>query len=623
MRRKSVVLVILLVGITWLASSPVFAQKIKIEKLDDLPRHIYQLDVKAAELFDNDEVLMKLAHELQKDLETDLEKYEISDNTTLKNYYGTLGVIAMLDKRYDDYLKYHKMSEALEDKEASRLTSGLFTRSYIAAVRSGNEDLPAAIKEEYSRLVNALDYDIVGAELKSSKARAEIFSRNFLEGMVNSRIQPVLDKSGGEAGKDMAKQLVGIGYSVRNFLVYKHIIVEILETYLKANEVVKADIWAEREVTLEEGDKNTPVIICVWDSGTDLDIYKDRLWTNDKEIPDNGIDDDNNGFIDDVYGIAHTLHSDKTTDLLFPIGDIEKDRPRLQRLMKGLEDLQANIDSDESGELKKMMGSMKPEEVQPFIEDINKYGNFAHGTHVAGIALRGNPYAKLMTSRLTFDYHMIPELPTVEQAVKDSAAVADMIQYYKDNGARVVNMSWGGELASVERALEANNAGGAPEERKALARKIFEIGKAGLYEAIKNAPEILFITSAGNSDNDVSFEEVIPSEFDLPNIISVGAVDQAGDETGFTSFGKVDVYANGFEVLSYVPGGDKMNLSGTSQASPNVTNLAAKLLTVRPDLTPTQIRKLIVDAADEKMAGNRKVPLFNSAKSFELLAQMK
>ncbi len=623
MRRKSVVLVILLVGITWLASSPVFAQKIKIEKLDDLPRHIYQLDVKAAELFDNDEVLMKLAHELQKDLETDLEKYEISDNTTLKNYYGTLGVIAMLDKRYDDYLKYHKMSVALEDKEASRLTSGLFTRSYIAAVRSGNEDLPAAIKEEYSRLVNALDYDIVGAELKSSKARAEIFSRNFLEGMVNSRIQPVLDKSGGEAGKDMAKQLVGIGYSVRNFLVYKHIIVEILETYLKANEVVKADIWAEREVTLEEGDKNTPVIICVWDSGTDLDIYKDRLWTNDKEIPDNGIDDDNNGFIDDVYGIAHTLHSDKTTDLLFPIGDIEKDRPRLQRLMKGLEDLQANIDSDESGELKKMMGSMKPEEVQPFIEDINKYGNFAHGTHVAGIALRGNPYAKLMTSRLTFDYHMIPELPTVEQAVKDSAAVADMIQYYKDNGARVVNMSWGGELASVERALEANNAGGAPEERKALARKIFEIGKAGLYEAIKNAPEILFITSAGNSDNDVSFEEVIPSEFDLPNIISVGAVDQAGDETGFTSFGKVDVYANGFEVLSYVPGGDKMNLSGTSQASPNVTNLAAKLLTVRPDLTPTQIRKLIVDAADEKMAGNRKVPLFNSAKSFELLAQMK
>ncbi len=623
MGRKSVALVILLVGIIWLTALPVSAQKIKIEKLDDLPRHMYKINVKAVELFDNDEALMKLAHALQKDFEDDLEKYEIQDKTTLQDYYGILGIIAVLDERYDDYLKYHEMSGELEDKEASRLTAGLFTRSYIAAVRSGTEDLSAAIRDEYSRLVNDLPYDIVGAELKSSKARAEIYSRNFLEGIINSRIQPILDKSGNEMSKDMAKQLIGIGYSVRYYLIYKQVLIEVLDAYLKTNEIDRPDIWSAREVTLEEGDDNTPVIICVWDSGTDLEIYKDRLWTNSKETPDNDIDDDNNGFIDDVHGIAYTLHSDKTAELLYPIGDVEKNRPRLQRLMKGLEDLQANIDSDESAEVKKNMSNMKPEEVQPFIEDISKYGNYAHGTHVAGISLRGNPYAKLLTSRLTFDYRMIPEEPTIEQAVKDSAATVETIQYYKDNGVRVVNMSWGGSLAGVERALEANNAGGTPEERKALARKIFEIGKGGLYEAIKNAPEILFVTSAGNSDNDVNFEEFIPSGFDLPNIISVGAVDQAGDETSFTSFGKVDVYANGFEVRSYVPGGDELNLSGTSQASPNVTNLAAKLLTVRPDLTPEQLRRLIIDTADEKIAGKRKVLLLNPAKSFELLAQMR
>ncbi len=623
MGKKSVTLMILLVGIIWLATSLVFAQKIKIEKLDDLPRHTYKLDVKAVELFDNDEALMKLAHALQKDLEDDLEKYEITDKTTLKDYYVNLGAIAMLDKRYDDYLKYYEMSNKLEEKEASRLTAGLFTRSYITAVRSGAEELSKPIKDEYSRLVNVLPYDIVGDDLKSAKARAEMLSRNLLEGIVSSRIQPLLDKSGNVMSKDIAKQLVGIGYSVRYYLIYKHILVEVLDAYLKANEVDKPDIWAEREVTLEAGESNTPVIICIWDSGSDLEIYKDKLWMNSKETPDNGIDDDNNGFIDDVHGIAYTLHSDKTTDLLYPIGDVKKDRPRLQRLMKGLSDLQANIDSDECTEVKKNMGSLKPEEVQPFIEDIGKYGNYAHGTHVAGIALRGNPYAKLLTSRLTFDYHMIPEEPTIEQAVKDSAATIETIQYYKDNGVRVVNMSWGGSLAGVESALEANNAGGTPEERKALSRKIFEIGKSGLYEAIKNAPEILFVTSAGNADSDVSFEEFIPSGFDLPNIISIGAVDQAGDETSFTSFGKVDVYANGFEVQSYVPGGDEMNLSGTSQASPNVTNLAAKLLSIRPDLTPTELCKLIIDTADEKIAGERKVLLLNPAKSFELLEQMK
>jgi len=185
-----------------------------------------------------------------------------------------------------------------------------------------------------------------------------------------------------------------------------------------------------------------------------------------------------------------------------------------------------------------------------------------------------------------------------------------------------VNMSWGGSLSDVEAALEANNAGGTPEERKALAREIFEIGKSGLREAMRNAPEVLFVTSAGNSDNDVEFDEVIPSSFELPNLMVVGAVDQAGDETSFTSFGKVDVYANGFNVESYVPGGKKLKMSGTSQASPNVVNLAAKILAVRPELTPTQVRELIVKGSDEKEAGERAIRLINPKQTMDLLKTM-
>jgi subtilisin family serine protease len=184
-------------------------------------------------------------------------------------------------------------------------------------------------------------------------------------------------------------------------------------------------------------------------------------------------------------------------------------------------------------------------------------------------------------------------------------------------------MSWGGSIAGIEEALEKNNAGGTPEERKELSRQIFEIGKGGLYEGIKNTPEILYVTSAGNADNDVNFEEFIPSTFDLPNIMSVGAVDQAGDETGFTSFGKVDVYANGFEVESYVPGGDVLPMSGTSMSSPNVTNLAAKLIALRPDLTPTQVRELIEKTAEEHQAGDRTVMLMHPKESLKMLESMK
>ncbi|RKX25135.1 MAG: hypothetical protein DRP47_10275, partial [Candidatus Zixiibacteriota bacterium] len=334
-----------------------------------------------------------------------------------------------------------------------------------------------------------------------------MMSRNLIVGIVDSRIQPVLDKTNGEISKDIAEQLVSMGYTIRYYLPYASILVEVLDAYINANKVEKTNIWVDREVTLEQGKGYTPVTICIWDSGTDIALFKDQLWTNNKEIPDNDIDDDNNGYVDDVHGIAYTYHSDKSKELLYPIGDVEKNRPRLERLMKGLSDIEANVDSDEAIELKKMLGSMKPDDVKPFIEDISKYGNHAHGTHVAGIALRGNPYARLLTSRITFDYHMIPEEPTIEQALKDSVATVETIKYYKDNGVRVVNMSWGGSLAGVESALEANNAGGTPEERKAFARKLFEIGKAALYESIKNAPEILFVTSAGNADNNVNFEE--------------------------------------------------------------------------------------------------------------------
>ena len=73
-----------------LAATPTFAQKIKIEKLDDLPRHTYKLEIKAVELFDNDEVLNRLMTQVRRDLLSDLETYEIPDKNTLIDYYGTL-----------------------------------------------------------------------------------------------------------------------------------------------------------------------------------------------------------------------------------------------------------------------------------------------------------------------------------------------------------------------------------------------------------------------------------------------------------------------------------------------------------------------------------------------------
>jgi subtilisin family serine protease len=94
--------------------------------------------------------------------------------------------------------------------------------------------------------------------------------------------------------------------------------------------------------------------------------------------------------------------------------------------------------------------------------------------------------------------------------------------------------------------------------------------------------------------NDATFNEFIPSSIRLLNLITGGAVDKAGDEAPFASYGPtVLVHSNGYEVDSYVPGGKRMKFSGTFMASPNVVNLAATILAVNPGLKPDQPIRLI------------------------------
>lgn len=112
--------------------------------------------------------------------------------------------------------------------------------------------------------------------------------------------------------------------------------------------------------------------------------------------------------------------------------------------------------------------------------------------------------------------------------------------------------------------------------------------------------------AAGNSNNDASFNEDVPASFGLPNVRAVGAVHQAGDEAPFTSYSPTVVaHANGYEVGSYVPGGARMKLSGTSMASLNAANLAAKILTGNPKLTPAQVIQIICSTEDKTADGRR------------------
>jgi subtilisin family serine protease len=255
------------------------------------------------------------------------------------------------------------------------------------------------------------------------------------------------------------------------------------------------------------------------------------------------------------------------------------------------------------------------------MEQLGLVGNYVHGTHVAGIAVEGNPWARLLNARISFDYKLQPNpCPSMALAQRGALAHQAFVDFFKRHKVRIVNMSWGGNVKGIEDSLEQCGIGKTTEERQKLARTYFEIEKKALIKAFSSAPEILFITSAGNSNSDSSFGEFIPSSIVLPNLLTVGAVDKAGDEAPFTSYGPtVKVHANGYQVDSYLPGGSRVALSGTSMASPNVANLAAKILAAKPALKPEQVIAMIQNTAEATPDGRRR--LIHPAKAMALALQ--
>jgi subtilisin family serine protease len=283
------------------------------------------------------------------------------------------------------------------------------------------------------------------------------------------------------------------------------------------------------------------------------------------------------------------------------MGEASSRMASLKQYMKGSLDLRAAIDSADARALKQRIGTLKQDEVKQFQEDLSALGMWAHGTAVTGIAVEGNPFARITAVAMHWDNAVIPQLPTEASAKRTAAAYTAAVESFKKAGARVVNMSWRYGSTAYEGALAFHNVGKTAEERKDMAIKLFDIEKAALHNAIKNAPEILFVAGSGNEDNSADFAQYIPAGFELPNLITAGAVDQAGTETSFSTFGKtVVVHANGFEVNTYIPGGEKLKFSGTSMASPQVANLAGKLFAMKPELTPVEVKALILRGAERK-----------------------
>jgi len=591
--------------------------KQKIESSEQLPVHSYRVPGKASILVTDDAAFKAFSYLLKNDLENDLRDYDIEDKATLSHYYALLMQIAVLDGRYHEALSFLEKESALQDKPSAKAVVGLLEQPLIAAKKSASGKERATFEAEFKRRLGALPYDLVRNDLKLIKAWQEVESANFLVGRVEEQYDAMAQKTG-TIPRDAAQEIVRARFTIRELLPYQEFLVSQLQTLIDAHKVVKPDIWAARSVIFGLSDNLTPVVTAIWDTGVDPDVFPGKMWIKKNEIPVNGKDDNANAYVDDVYGIAWTWYGRKTTGALRSFNAAQDQLATGKKCSKGFDDMAANLDTPEAHALQKKLASLSKDQVRPLLESNEMYGEYAHGTHTAGIAVAGNPAARILVVRLESPYEMVPPPPNEEWSQGWVGMLRDSIRYMRDNRVRVVNMSWGISPQEIEDDMQASGAGGTVEQRHATAARYFKMIKECFVESMREAPGILFVASSGNSNSNESFEEVIPAAIDLPNTITVGAVDQAGDETLFTSFGKVDVYADGFEVDSIVPGGEHQSWSGTSEAAPQVTNLAAKLIARFPQLSTAQVKELIVDGSDEKQLPGRTIRLINARRSLRL-----
>ncbi len=263
------------------------------------------------------------------------------------------------------------------------------------------------------------------------------------------------------------------------------------------------DRWTPRLVTLDAAAKATPVVVGIWDSGVDTSLYPENLWTNPREQA-NGIDDDGNGFVDDVHGIAFGLDRRPAVGPLSSLAGLQGgNKAQLMEFTVAQAERSAGVLNERVKAYETFLRNLKAENRRTFIDDLALVGQHAHGTHVAGVAIAGNPFARIVHVSELWPWKDIPdEAPTVEFGRRWGDSQRQAVAYLKRSGARVVNMIWRVPRSGFEAQRAAKGVGASPAERAEIARRIFAEIRTGLEEAIRSAPDILFVAGAGNEDNE-------------------------------------------------------------------------------------------------------------------------
>lgn len=415
--------------------------------------------------------------------------------------------------------------------------------------------------------------------------------------------------------------------------------------------------------------KGKTVIVGVIDSGVDIfhEDLKDVVWTNEDEKPNNGIDDDKNGYIDDTHGwnfLGDALNENLEFTRILKKGDDGSDlykeakaeydkeyveanegKARYEQILQAVnnadevlkkhlnkenytkEDV-AKINTEDQQVKQASMVMMQMFSIDDSVSEVKKhlkggidyfsdkvnyhlnmeldaralvgdnpdditdvnYGNnnvvgpskedAKHGTHVAGIiAAERNNGIGMNGVANNVKIMAIRAVPNGDEYDKD---IALAIRYAVDNGAKVINTSFG---------------------------KYYSPHSDWVMDAIKYAGDndVLIVNAAGNEAVDLDTKNVYPNDSKdnnaevSDNFLTVGALNYAygsGLIATFSNYGKnnVDVFAPGTKMWSTTPNNEYEFMQGTSMASPAAAGVAALIRSYYPDLTASQVKKIMMNS---------------------------
>ncbi len=399
---------------------------------------------------------------------------------------------------------------------------------------------------------------------------------------------------------------------------------------LTASALTAQTIWSDRQVTLTTTECKKPVTVAIWNLGVDINVLPEgNRWLNPREVRD-AADNDANGCADDLNGI--TFYADGSADnTTFQLPTIDT---TMSSMMK--RHLSKMKDTTSALYRQTKLMSVPPNNKSAATSLATNYGTLA-----AGIIVQGNPSARIMSLRVAADTCKMPKpkLPdfdpnlsrqemtekVVEQSQKYIHSLftqgqQKMRKYAQQQQAQIALMFW-----QIPLKTELSAAYKMFPEMAAIGEKIatdtYENYRNSFYETIHSSPNTLFVVVASSPKQDKRFSERFPKEFDLPNLLVVGATDEAGKSTDFTNrAAPTAIYANGENITGIIAGGEQKTYSDAMLAAPVVVNLAAKILAKCPDWTPAQVKAAILNNGDKSAEG---LLLLNPKQTIAVVSKIK